>query len=110
MNSLKRNIQSLVSAVLPAIVAGVLVLLPSVQAASPELTREFQDTVTPFVTQYCVGCHGGASPAAKFDITVYPTVESVVADSGHWAIVMGRLEKGDMPPAAMPQPDPALRQ
>ena len=110
MNSLKRNIPFLVSAVLPAIVAGAFVLPPSAQAASPELTREFEDTVTPFVTQYCAGCHGGASPAAKFDITVYPTVESVVADSGHWAIVMGRLEKGDMPPAAMPQPDPALRQ
>jgi mono/diheme cytochrome c family protein len=107
VNPLKRNIQTLVSAFGLAIAAATLAPL---QAASPELTREFKETVTPFVSQYCVACHGGASPAAKFDITVYPTVESVIADSGHWALVMGRLEKGDMPPAAMPQPDPALRQ
>ncbi|MDA0206703.1 MAG: DUF1592 domain-containing protein [Acidobacteria bacterium] len=107
---MKRNIHSLVSAALLSIAVAALQPLPSALAASPELTREFAETVTPFVSQYCVACHGGASPAAKFDITVYPTVESVIADSGHWAIVMGRLEKGDMPPAAMPQPDPALRQ
>jgi mono/diheme cytochrome c family protein len=103
VNLLKRNIQSLLS-------ASLLALATSAQAASPELTREFAETVTPFVSQYCVACHGGAAPAAKFDITVYPTVDSVVADSGHWAVVMARLDKGDMPPAAMPQPDPALRQ
>lgn len=104
VNLLKRNIQYWACASLLAMAA------TSAQGASPELIREYEQTVTPFVSQYCVACHGGASPAAKFDMTVYPTVDSVVADSGHWAIVMGRLEKGDMPPAAMPQPDPALRQ
>ena len=107
---MKRNLYSFASAAVLSLAAAALLPLPSALAASPELTKEFEETVTPFVSQYCVTCHGGASPAAKFDITVYPTVESVIADSGHWAIVMSRLEKGDMPPAAMPQPDPALRQ
>ncbi len=110
VSPLKRNIRSLISTSLLSIAAAALLPLPLAQAASPELTHEFTETVAPFVSQYCVACHSGSSPAAKFDISAYPTVESVIADSGQWVHVMGRLEKGDMPPAAMPQPDPALRQ
>src|SRR5690606_26458478 len=94
-------------------IAPVLLIAPlftgAALAQSPELERQFKETVVPFVDQYCVSCHGGATPAAKFDITVYPTLDSVIADHGHWSLVMARLEKGDMPPSAMPQPDPAVR-
>jgi hypothetical protein len=32
------------------------------------LEQEFQHTIRPFVTKYCIGCHSGKMPAAQFDL------------------------------------------
>ena len=75
-------------------------------AAAPNsaLEDDFQGVVTPFLKQYCVACHSGEKPAAQFSLDPYSTLEAVVEDHQHWAIVLGRLKAGDMPPPAMPQP------
>ena len=49
----------------------ILAALPVASAATPPLDRQFEQTVRPFVAKYCVGCHGGANPAAQFDLTQY---------------------------------------
>jgi hypothetical protein len=36
--------------------------------ASSDLEHRFAQNVRPFLTSYCVGCHGGATPAAQFDL------------------------------------------
>ena len=90
--------------------AGV-VLCPSVADAAPNstLARRFADDVQPFVAQYCLGCHSGDKPAAQLDLAGYSTYESVVADHPHWALVLGRLKAGDMPPPNLPQPPSEAR-
>ena len=43
-------------------------------AATSSLDQQFQETVKPFVTKYCIGCHSGAMPAAQFDLKSYTTL------------------------------------
>ena len=65
---------------------------------SPRWSGRFTETVQPFVKRHCTMCHGGARPTAQFDLERYETFETVVEGHAHWALVMSRLEAGDMPP------------
>ena len=78
--------------------------------AQADMEREFTETVKPFVESYCTACHGGATPAAQFDLRKYSSLTRVVEDIDHWSTVMTRLSSGTMPPQAMKQPAPELRQ
>src|SRR5882672_7046265 len=79
------------------------------ERADADLARRFSQTVRPFVTEYCMGCHSGASPAASFDSQRYPTMESVIDDFAHWALVLRKLTAKEMPPPQMKQPPEGLR-
>jgi mono/diheme cytochrome c family protein len=85
---------------------------PAVPADPPasQLDRGFTETVRPFVQTYCVACHGGAQPAAQFDLRKYSDLPTVVADLSHWSLVLTRLSSGTMPPKVVKQPDPETRQ
>jgi hypothetical protein len=85
---------------------GVLALaaLPAAAAITPPLDRQFEQTVRPYVTKYCVGCHSGPSAAAQFDLKSYTTLSSVAQDFPRWEAVMGRLNAKEMPPKPMPAP------
>ena len=82
----------------------VLLSSPGLAAAQPATEQGFTETVRPFVRQHCTGCHGGASPAAQFDLERYETVEAVVEDHARWELIMERLDAGEMPPAGQPEP------
>jgi len=101
----------LVGAVLAFVAIGIVAMPATRAAAAPSaaLEGQFTETVKPFVAQYCVGCHGGDTPASQFNIEVYSTIETVVEDHPHWALVLGRLKAGDMPPKGMPQPPSETR-
>jgi mono/diheme cytochrome c family protein len=75
-----------------------------------ELARQFNQTIRPFLTTYCAGCHSGAEPAASFDVQRYATLSSVVEDFGHWALIQRKLTAREMPPKEMRQPSEAARQ
>ena len=86
--------------------------IPWLNAAGPadaDLARRFSQTVRPFVTSYCTGCHSGPTPEAGFDLQRYPTMESVVQDFGHWTLVLRKLTAKEMPPKEMKQPPEELR-
>jgi Protein of unknown function (DUF1592)/Protein of unknown function (DUF1588)/Protein of unknown function (DUF1587)/Protein of unknown function (DUF1595)/Protein of unknown function (DUF1585) len=79
-------------------------------AATPTLDLQFEQTVRPFVTKYCIGCHSGATPAAQFDLKAYGTIESVTRDYPRWAQVLERLTAKEMPPKPMAPPPEDARQ
>ncbi|SPE43336.1 conserved exported hypothetical protein [Candidatus Sulfopaludibacter sp. SbA3] len=79
-------------------------------AANSPLDQQFTQTVRPFVTRYCIGCHSGATPAAQLDLKSYTTMDSVVRDHARWALVMEKLTAKQMPPAPLPQPPAEGRQ
>jgi hypothetical protein len=83
----------------------------SAQRGQPNLERQYTETVRPFTVKYCLSCHGEKGIAAQFDLRPYTTMASVVKDHEHWALVLSKLEAGEMPPAvAAAQPAPAERQ
>ncbi len=74
------------------------------------LDRQFTQVVRPFVTEYCVACHSGNTPAAQFDLSSYTSMDMVVRDHPRWALVIDKLSAKQMPPAGMPAPSDEARQ
>ena len=86
----------------------VTALLVGLCAASGVASAQsFDADVTPLVKTSCLRCHGDrtATPLnlarLGFDLTDHETFKA-------WEKVYERLEKGEMPPAAAPQPEAAL--
>src|SRR5260370_5405971 len=79
-------------------------------AANSDLDRTLAQTVRPFLASYCVGCHGGAAPAAQFDLGSYSTMAAVIRDYPRWNLVLEKLTAREMPPKVAPQPPDAARQ
>ena len=78
--------------------------------AAVDLERQFEQRVRPFIERYCIGCHGGSNPVARFSLEPYSSLEAVVRDHQHWALVLRRLQANEMPPPEAAQPTPASRQ
>ena len=80
-------------------------LAPFAKAASTDavLDRDFTGTVRPFLTTYCVGCHGKEKTEAELDLNAFTTTASVVGGFAHWELVLDRLDAADMPPAKAKQ-------
>jgi hypothetical protein len=79
------------------------------EGADADLTRRFSQTVRPFVTSYCLGCHSGKAPAAGLDLRSYATMKSVIDDFPHWTLMLRKLTAKEMPPQGMKQPPENLR-
>jgi mono/diheme cytochrome c family protein len=77
---------------------------PVLAAETSPLEQGFQNTVRPFVSHYCAGCHSGNMPAAGFDLKSYTSVDMVAADFSRWSLVMDRLSAKEMPPKPVPPP------
>src|SRR4030095_4146509 len=91
---------------------GFLAVVPLRSADSTDgaVQREFEKTIRPFLTTYCLRCHGTNAPAETCDMPPYSTIEAVVDDFARWRLMSERLSAGQMPPATMPQPPAALRE
>jgi Protein of unknown function (DUF1587)/Planctomycete cytochrome C len=77
---------------------------------SQDLDQRFASVVQPFLEDYCLNCHDSDKPKADLDLSRYPNIQSIVADEGHWGLVLERLQQGDMPPArSKKKPSPELR-
>src|SRR5260370_9482205 len=77
------------------------------EAANSDLQRRFAQTVRPFLTSYCVGCHGGVTAPAQFDLRSCSTLAAVIRDSPTWSLVLEKLTPKDLPPTRSQPPSPA---
>ena len=75
-----------------------------VDAATPAIDQQFEQTVKPFVGKYCVACHSGKMAPAQFDLKSYTNVDMVTDDFARWALLAERLKSQEMPPKPMPPP------
>jgi Protein of unknown function (DUF1592)/Protein of unknown function (DUF1588)/Protein of unknown function (DUF1587)/Protein of unknown function (DUF1585)/Protein of unknown function (DUF1595) len=78
--------------------------------AAPPIDQQFDQTVKPFVTKYCVACHSGKMAPAQFDLKSYTNVDMVTDDFARWALLAERLKAKEMPPKPMPPPPAAETQ
>ena len=80
----------------------VVLLPPSIASA-----QSFRGDLGELVRESCVGCHGVRTVTPlnlidlEYDLTDHETFRT-------WERVYERLERGEMPPATAPQPDPAV--
>lgn len=80
-------------------------------AAGAKLNETFEVTVRPFLQSFCLDCHGEVDPEAKLDLSLFQTADAVARQHQTWAIVLERLQAGEMPPEEFsPQPTPRQRQ
>src|SRR5438874_5759183 len=88
------------NAIARLLVCGAIAIssMRAADSANSDLERRFAETVRPFLNSYCVGCHGGASPAAQFDLRQYSTIGAIVQDYPRWNLVLEKLGAGEMPP------------
>ncbi len=69
----------------------------------------FNSTVKPFLTQFCVKCHGAQKPKGK--VVLHEVSPDLLAgkDNDTWSKVLDQLTLGDMPPEDEKQPTAAQR-
>ncbi len=62
------------------------------------LKSVFRAKVKPFVNEFCIDCHGDVRPKAKFSLTPFQTIDSVVDGHQYWDLVLEKLVEREMPP------------
>ena len=80
---------------------------PASNTSASNIDRKFDQTVKPFVSKYCVGCHQGKNAPAQFDLKSYTNAAMVKDDFAHWSLLSQRLQNKEMPPKPMPAPPAA---
>jgi Protein of unknown function (DUF1592)/Protein of unknown function (DUF1588)/Protein of unknown function (DUF1587)/Protein of unknown function (DUF1585)/Protein of unknown function (DUF1595)/Planctomycete cytochrome C len=65
---------------------------------SPDLERQFRETVRPFLQTYCVTCHGADKPKGDLDLSSYPSAAAAGKDFRKWELVTDQLRVAAMPP------------
>jgi hypothetical protein len=68
-------------------------------ALQAELKKSFRERVSPFVTKYCVDCHGNRKPT-KAGVNFQPALKDPgnAAFSKHWKQALANVKAHDMPP------------
>ncbi len=92
-----------------AVMSAIAALPATAQNAVDPIDREFSQQVKPFLASYCISCHGGANPAAQFDLRQYASTREVVRDHPRWSLLAEKLRSNEMPPKGLKQPTAAER-
>ncbi|MBI3818312.1 MAG: DUF1592 domain-containing protein [Planctomycetes bacterium] len=65
--------------------------------------------ISPFLSEYCISCHGGAKPKGSLDLSNMTDAFAALGRRADWTRVLEKVTKAKMPPAARAQPDPGVR-
>jgi hypothetical protein len=97
-------------------VALLIAFAPSAPAGQAEgeaaaaLSRTFDGEIRPFLTTYCLGCHGPPKPKAEFDLSIFTNGPAALKRRDVWKDGASRVQAHDMPPVKeKKQPTPAER-
>jgi mono/diheme cytochrome c family protein len=70
----------------------------------------FTTTVTPFLQEHCVTCHGGDEPEGGLALDSYRESARIQTDYETWEKILKFVRERQMPPKDEPQPDPSSLQ
>ena len=88
------------------IIACLLLLLPLLLAPADLRAEEpanFDKTVTPFFTRYCLRCHDAKKQEGQFRLDTLSRDFTDMLNAQRWSEVLFRLNSGEMPPKSEPQ-------
>lgn len=85
---------------------------PAAQAkvgSAPAAARDadFTKSIKPFLTKYCVDCHGSDIQKGKLDLEAISDAQAVEKHRSTWEKIYGKLRHREMPPKDEPRPDDA---
>ncbi len=89
---------------------------PATRAAAPAATAAaakagaptqaaFDKAVKPLFEQTCSMCHSAGLASGNLNLESLSTVGSIASDRDEWEKIVQRLQRGEMPPAAIPRTD-----
>ena len=83
-----------------------LLLLTAFRPGGAAAADTFENTVKPFVRQYCVACHNAGSSAGGVNLQQYLSQSSAegLKDRAVWERVIQQLRAEQMPPRRAKQP------
>jgi hypothetical protein len=73
-------------------------------AGAPEVLRDFNAVVAPFIESHCSECHGEKKQKGDLRLDTLSRDFANASVAGHWMDVMDRITSGDMPPKKQPRP------
>lgn len=68
-------------------------------AESRDLETRFTQTIKPFLSTYCLGCHSGEKAKGDLDLTRFSSAGAVALDLPRLELVVERVGDATMPPA-----------
>lgn len=80
------------------------------QAAELPQSRNFTESATPVLKQFCFDCHGAKKAKGHINLETLARERKFADDFKDWERVVAMLEKGEMPPEDKPQPSGEQRQ
>jgi hypothetical protein len=66
----------------------------------------FDQTVRPFVTRTCVGCHNAKLSSGNLNLAGLMAAPNIASSRDTWETVFAKIKGGEMPPPAAPRPNP----
>lgn len=72
--------------------------------SADESRAAYDRTVKPFFAKHCIECHSEKNSGGVLDLTKLNPDMKDGADGAQWAIVMEKIQNGEMPPMERPQP------
>ena len=82
----------------------LLILLCSTDIAPAAVPNSFDTVVAPFFRTYCDRCHDGKVQKGEFRLDTLSRDFTLQADAERWSEIRVRMNSGEMPPKAEPQP------
>jgi hypothetical protein len=76
-------------------------------AETPTTAPSFATVVQPFLQNNCFVCHGENNPKGDLNLQLLGATGSLTNDRPTWELILRRVQKGEMPPADEPRPDPS---
>jgi mono/diheme cytochrome c family protein len=64
----------------------------------------FENTIRPFLTTYCIGCHQGDTAAAGLNLQPFQNADTLRKEPEIWQNIAHKVSTGLMPPPGSPRP------
>src|SRR5205823_128444 len=82
------------------------VLLVFCSLILPAAADEFESSIRPLLSEYCLKCHSAEKHKGDFDLEQHLSLAAMRRHPTVWQQVLNQIADGEMPPKEKPQPTP----